>query len=237
MTEPIDPFGTAPSGSPTSPATQGAAAAPVAAPAPAASVHAAAGDPATVPATDLVRAGRNGRGVLDVVLALAAAVAIAGLAFAVGRTTAPPAVSTAFTRGGFAAGGGGAGTGAAPGFASGGAGRAGRGGVFAIEGSVVAVTSDHLTLTLASGQTVQIPLSNTTAYHRSSPATSADVVTGSHVLVQFAPRVPGSPNQSSGGGAGGQALPGQSPVASGQGGAGTPRFLSGAATDVTVVGQ
>ncbi len=194
-----------------------------------------AGDSSTAPSTRVDRAGRKQRGILDVILVVAAAVALAGVAFAIGRTTAPPITSAGSVRGSFGAGGDtGAGAGA------GGSGRAGRGGAFAIEGSVVAVTSDNLTLRLASGQTVQVPLSSTTTYHRSRPATSRDVATGSQVLVQFAPRVPGSPDQGGGGATGsgsGQVLPGQSPAAAGQGAQGELRFLSGAATEVTVVGQ
>ena len=216
MTEPIDRPSIGPDGPPARPDFHSEVVSP-------AVPSAASAAALPVAAVSSNRGGGPSR-ILDLLLALAAAVAIAGVAFAIGRMTAPTGVSTGLARGGFAAGGG---VGSGGGF-----GRAGRGGVLAIQGSVVAVTSDHLTLKLASGQTVQIPLSTTTAYHRSGPATVTDVATGSQVLVQFAPRVPGSPNQGSGGG--GQAVPGQSPAAPGQG---EPRFLSGAATDVTVVGQ
>ena len=49
------------------------------------------------------------------------------------------------------------------------------------------MTADQLTLKLASGQTVQIPLDSSTTYHSQAPATAADVTTGSTVQVQVRP--------------------------------------------------
>ncbi len=92
---------------------------------------------------------RRGRASSGLVLVGAMLVAIAGVAFAAGRTTAP--ASTASTAGGF-------GNGAAGPRASGDVGQAGGGGSISLSGTVVDVTSDHLTLELASGQTVQVAL-------------------------------------------------------------------------------
>ena len=58
------------------------------------------------------------------------------------------------------------------------------GGGITISGEVVEVTADHLTLKLASGQTVQIGLSGTTTFHSQAAATAADVTPGSTVNVQ-----------------------------------------------------
>jgi hypothetical protein len=163
---------------------------------------------------------------LDLLLALAAVVAIGGVAFAAGRMTAPAGGPT---RGAFGANGlpgqdttrtGGTGA-----FAGGNR----LGGTTAIKGQVVEITADHLTLKLASGQTVQIALAATTVFHQETAAAPADVATGRTVLVQLAPRTP---------------TPGQSPGAAfapGQGGpgsSGAPGGASlGAATDVTIVAQ
>jgi hypothetical protein len=177
-----------------------------------------------------VQAVKPRRNRLDLLLALAAVVAIGGVAFAAGRMTAPASSPFGGTaRGTFGANGlagqdtnrtGGAG-------AFGGANRLGA--AAAIKGQVVAITADQLTLKLATGQTVQIALAPTTVFHQEATAASADVATGRTVLVQLAPRTP---------------TPGQSPGAAfapGQGGpgsSGAPAGASvGAATDVTIVAQ
>ena len=124
--------------------------------------------------------GSSGRW-LNVLLGVAVAVAIGGVAFAVGRSTAPAQAAT-FQRGaGFrqrqlrvprraastrtrrrngATGRGGAGR-----FGLGG------GGV-TINGTVDSVSADSITITTASGQQVTLSLSGDTAYHTQTPATA-----------------------------------------------------------------
>jgi hypothetical protein len=139
------------------------------------------------------RKGPSSR-VLNVVLAAALVLAVGGIAFAIGRMTAPAA--TAATRGNFPAGGqgfngyfggrqGGGGGGLGGGVFAGGAG--GGTGV-TIEGTVDSVSATTLTLKLASGQTIQIALDPTTTYHAQTNASSSDVVSGGNVQVQLSVR-------------------------------------------------
>jgi hypothetical protein len=176
-----------------------------------------------------VQAVKPRRNRLDLVLALAAVVAIGGVAFAAGRLTAPASSQGGLARGAFGANG-------LPGQdtnRTGGTGAFGGGargaGAAAVKGQVVTVTASELTLKLASGQTVQIALAPTTAFHQEAAAAPTDIAAGSTVLVQLAPRTP---------------TPGQSPgavFAPGQGGPGSSgapgSFSLGAATDVTIVAQ
>ena len=135
-----------------------------------------------------VRKGPSTR-VLNTVLAGALVLAVAGIAFAVGRMTAPVAAASA--RGTFPGGGqglngyfggrqgnGGGTFGGA--FAAGGA-----GGGLTISGTVDSVSATTLTLKLASGQTIQIALDPTTTYHSQSNASASDIVTGGTVQVQL----------------------------------------------------
>ena len=173
-----------------------------------------------------VQAVKPRRNRLDLLLALAAVVAIGGVAFAAGRMTAPASSQLGgLARGTFGTNGqdtNRTGTGA---FAGGNR----LGGTAAIKGQVVEITADHLTLKLASGQTVQIALAATTVFHQEAAAASGDVATGRTVLVQLAARTP-TPGQSPGAVfAPGQGVPGSS---------GAPGGASlGAATDVTIVAQ
>jgi hypothetical protein len=116
---------------------------------------------------------------LDVALGLAAVVAVAGIAFAAGRLTAPQ--PTFGLGANFGANGGGSAPGSSPGAGF----RGGLGGTIALEGTITAVSADQLTLKLDSGQTVTVPLNAATAYHRQAAAGSADVQSGSKVLVQL----------------------------------------------------
>jgi hypothetical protein len=171
--------------------------------------------------TSIARPTRK-RGAIDIVLVVAAVFAVGGIGFAVGRVTAPASATVgAAGTGQFRAGNGGAGTGQL----GNGGGQLGNGGGFfgggagagiTISGEVTEVTADHLTLQLASGQSVQIPLDSSTTYHSQAPATAADVTTGSTVQVQV----------TRGGGNGG---PNASP------GTGQRGFSLGAASSVTVV--
>jgi hypothetical protein len=129
---------------------------------------------------------------VNVLLGLALVVAVGGVAFAVGRATAPASTATT-ARNGFGGQGGNGGNGgtfAGPG-ASGAPGRGfGPGGAtgaagFSVQGTVEAMDATSLTIKLASGQTVTIGLNGTTTYHKQAAATAADVTTGSTVLVQL----------------------------------------------------
>jgi hypothetical protein len=127
--------------------------------------------------------------VLNVVLILAAAVALGGVAFAVGRSSAP--VTSASARGNFPGGNfqGPPGASFAPG-ASGapggfGGGLGGVGGGLTLSGTVQSITNDTLTLTTESGQTVELSLDADTSYSRKSDAAASDVTTGSTVEVRL----------------------------------------------------
>ena len=152
------------------------------APTPAPSTSSAA-MPAAVAPTPVARRSRSAR-LLNVALAGAVALAIAGVAFAAGRLTAPPSV----TAGNFGNGGGQ--------FLPGGNGQNGQngrpngaGGLFngglTLEGTVESVTDTTLTLKTASGQTIQIALDGSTTYHAQTDATASDVTTGGKVLVRL----------------------------------------------------
>ncbi len=140
--------------------------------------------------------GKSGTsGWINVLLGLAVAVAIGGVAFAAGRMTAPAAAAGGFGRnvpGGFQGGGyfgrgyfGGAGDG------QGGRGLLGGGGGATIQGTVTSVSADKITITTAGGQTVDIALDGSTTYHEQSSATSGDVKTGGTVIVRLTLRQAG----------------------------------------------
>jgi hypothetical protein len=133
---------------------------------------------------------RSSTRALNAVLAIATVVAIGGVSFAVGRTTAPVAATGGranFGGGNFA---GGPNASFAPG-ASGapgtfqGRGGFGLGGAVTVSGTVQSVTSDSLTLTTASGQTVTFALTGDTGYHSQTAASAADVAAGAKVEVQL----------------------------------------------------
>jgi len=139
----------------------------------------------TVPVAP-VKAKPGGSRLLNVALAGALVLAIAGVAFAIGRFTAPATASAGGSQNGnggqfFRNGQGGQGG------ANGGQG--GPGGLFAggltLEGTVESVTDTTLTLKTASGQTIQIALNGSTTYHAQTDATASDVTTGGKVLVRL----------------------------------------------------
>jgi hypothetical protein len=123
--------------------------------------------------------------VVSVVLALAAAVAIAGVAFAIGRTTAQ---NVATTGGGITNPGTVPNGGAVPGFGddNGGAGldRGREFGFGGLSGTVTAINGDQLTVKLANGQTVTVALGSSTTYHTQATASQGDLATGQTVTVQ-----------------------------------------------------
>jgi hypothetical protein len=134
---------------------------------------------------------------LNVVLGLAALVAVGGIAFAIGRNTAPAAAGGGnfpggnFPGGNFAPNASGGLGGNFPGGslapdASGGLGGAfTRGGGFNLSGTVESITGDTLTLKTANGQTLEFGLGADTTYASKTPATAADVKPGSKVEVQL----------------------------------------------------
>lgn len=121
-------------------------------------------------------------GVLNLLLIGAAILAIGGVAFAVGRSTAPasafPGVG-GFTEGpivrsdgSFAPGAGGP-----RGFVSDGG--------LAIEGTVTSVDADSITLTLENGEEMTFALDGDTTYHEATDAAATDVVVGDDVSVKI----------------------------------------------------
>lgn len=160
---------------------------------------------------------KSGGGILNGVLVIAAAVALGGVAFAVGRGTAPVSAATGAGRGnqGVIVGPGGSfvpGNGQ-PGFG----GRGGLGGGLTVSGEVVSIDGDTMTIKTASGQTIEVKTGDSTTYHTQTPATAADVQTGSKVQVQL---------EFNGNGQGGFARPGAS---------GAPSGPAGTAGSVTVI--
>jgi hypothetical protein len=132
------------------------------------------------------RAGR----VLDIALALAAVLAIGGVAFAVGRATAPAPAQAArgfngnggfFRNGGSFDPGAGGGNGQGPRFAFGG------GGGLAIDGTVTAISADSITIKRADGQEVTFDLTGTTSYHQATTGAASDVSVGDNVSVRVTP--------------------------------------------------
>ncbi len=171
---------------------------------------------------------RSGSNLLSIALAVAGLVAVGGLAFAVGRVTAPATAATATRFGTDAAGSGFSGTGTnglggTRGNAFGGFAGAAN---LIVRGTVAAISADRLTLTVANGTSIEIPLSSSTTYHQQNAATVKDVEVGSSVLVEvggFARQL-GAPGSSAGGSFDPNATPNPSQVPS-----------LGPASDVTVV--
>jgi hypothetical protein len=133
----------------------------------------------------------GGGRLLNLVLVVAAAVAIGGVAFAVGRGTAPVSAATGAGRGNFGNGGGFPGGSFAPG-ASGQPGR-GFGGGFGgfggggltVRGTVESVDANSLTIKTANGQTITVATGASTTYNTQSPASASDVQAGKTVQVQL----------------------------------------------------
>jgi hypothetical protein len=138
------------------------------------------------PVAPVATAGRRSSRWLDILLAGAAVLAIAAVAFAVGRTTAPVAAASAFERGGFGPGGaivrpdGSFDPGAGP-----------RGmvldGGLSISGTVTAFDADSVTVKLESGREMTFALDGSTTYHEATDASSTDVAVGDDVSVKVEP--------------------------------------------------
>jgi len=139
----------------------------------------------SAPANPVVAiSARRGSRLLDIALALAAVLAIGGVAFAAGRITAPAGAGPAFARG-LAPGG----TIVTPDGSFDPNGPTGPGGLalnggLAIDGTVTAVDADSITLKLADGQEMTFALDDTTAYHEAADASSSDVAVGDDVSVK-----------------------------------------------------
>jgi hypothetical protein len=163
--------------------------------------------------------------VVNLVLGLAGIVAIGGVGFATGRLTAPTPQAAQFGNGQFQGGGQLPGGGSfPPGFGDGqGGGFVGGGfrSASVLEGTIVAVTSDSLTLRIGNavdggqGTEIVIPLSTATAVHTQASASSGDLASGQTVLVQLGTPAAGST---------------AAPVASG-----APSQIQAAASDVTIL--
>jgi hypothetical protein len=141
----------------------------------------------TEPRAPLVKPKSSSR-TLNAVLVIAAVVAIGGVSFAIGRTTAPAAASVrGIPDGGFQGAFPGAslapGESAAPGFPGGGQG--GFGGGLTISGTVSSVDGDALVVTTDSGQTVEFTLDGETTYQAKTETTSTAVAPGVTVEVRL----------------------------------------------------
>ena len=139
---------------------------PPAAPAPAPITYSA---PPVRPAKKQNRSG-------TVLLAVAGLVAVAGVAFAGGRLTAPPAAAADgttrtgnFPFGSFTPGGGFRGGG---GNFPGGGGALGLARSIDVRGQVTAVTADSITIQTDAGTDVTLPINSSTTYHSATAATS-----------------------------------------------------------------
>ncbi|MFL5720648.1 MAG: hypothetical protein ACJ778_09260 [Chloroflexota bacterium] len=152
----------------------------------------AAGPVTSDPAAVIPAARSRGSGgrILNIVLGIAIAVAIGGVAFAVGRTTAPASAATT-GRGGFGTNNANAsfaprGSGA-PGFGGRGAFGGFGGAGLTIRGTVESVDSDSVTIKTPNGQTIEVSTGADTTYNTETPASATDVTEGKTVQVQIQP--------------------------------------------------
>ena len=135
-----------------------------------------------VPVVAVAPRAKSG-GILNLLLIGAAVVAVGGVAFAIGRSTAP---ANAFPRVGITDGGPAIGPGGS--FAPGADGPRGfaLGGGPSMDGTVTAVDADSLTLTLANGDEVTFKLDDATTYREATDASATDVAVGDDVSVKVA---------------------------------------------------
>ncbi len=178
--------------------------------------------PVLVPPVTGRRSSGSSR-LINVALGVAVLVAAAGVSFALGRATAPPAAAStgrfglgsgAVPNGSFAPGGNGTFRGGNGGFL----GRGGAGAGLTIQGTVASVTGDSMTITTTGGQTITIGLDSSTTYHQQAPGSSSDVQTGKTVIIDVTGGFRGGAAEGNGG-------------ANGNGGTSS----LGTAADVTVV--
>jgi hypothetical protein len=197
---------TAPFAPPTPPVPQPVFAAPEPAPVPVQPVAAAPVAAGVAASGGGAPATRGSARLLNAVLGVAVLVAVAGIAFAVGRTTAPAgAGSVASLTDPNAGGGAGSGNGQGPLGGQGpgagfdlngngggpdddgdGVGRGPFGGFGAsigISGTVQSVSADSVTISLPDGTAVTFGIDGSTTYHLQADATASDVTVGSTVIV------------------------------------------------------
>jgi len=138
----------------------------------------------TVATSPSDRPGRGRNTVTSILLAVAAVVALGGVAFAVGRVTAPGATANATINSRLF---GGAGQGhvfpGTNGLPNGGP-LDPDGGGLQLQGTITGIDGDTLTVQLANGNSIEVTTSSSTAYHRQIAGTAADVGSGSTVIVQ-----------------------------------------------------
>ena len=148
--------------------------------------------PATPPAPSRGTGGRW----LNVLLVVALGIAIGGVAFAVGRSTAPAAAATTngngFRNGGFV----GAANGPQGSFAPGASFVPGQGGFrggllgagsLTITGTVTAMDASGVTIKTANGDEVTIATDGSTTYHTATTGSASDVTVGANVDVRSPP--------------------------------------------------
>jgi hypothetical protein len=116
----------------------------------------------STPPPPVIAPVKKGDRTFTILLAVGLLIAVGGVAFAVGRVTAPAQAAT--TRGTF--------------------GRGGFGGGVLVTGTVDSVSGTTMTLKEANGSTVTVNLASTTTYHAQAAATAADVTTGKQVQVE-----------------------------------------------------
>lgn len=134
---------------------------------------------APLPAPAAAPSRRRSSRVLDLALAGAAVVAIGGVAFAIGRVTAPASVAMGFAPGGVITRPGGSfdpGTGPGPRFAFGGG--------LTVDGTVTAVDADSITVKTADGNEMTFDTDGSTAYRQATDASASDVAVGDDVSVK-----------------------------------------------------
>lgn len=142
------------------------------------------------PVAPIVVAPRQGSGRwLNILLGAAAILAIGGVAFAVGRTTAPAAAAGPGTFPGGPNGvilspDGSFDPGAVPGGGAGGPGLFGSGGL-TIDGTVASIDGDTMTITLPSGEAMDVTMDDDTTYHSATEASEDDVAIGDDVTVRL----------------------------------------------------
>ena len=158
--------------------------------------------PAPLVSTMTPRKNRASAG--TALLLVGALVAIGGVAFAVGRVTAPAAATTT------GLGAAGRGTGGEGGFGPGGFGGAGgfgggrNGGALSVTGTVVSIDANSIQVKLANGTTQTLTLGSSTTYRDSTSGSAADVVPGATVQVALdlgtgtGPTASGQPRPSGG---------------------------------------
>jgi hypothetical protein len=145
--------------------------------------------PAAPVAPVVVAPRREGGTWLNILLGAAAVLAVGGVAFAIGRSTAPAAAAGLGTfpggqNGVILAPNGSFDPGAAPGGGAGGPGLFGSGGL-TIEGTVASIDGGTMTITLESGETMAVTLDGDTTYHAATEASEDDVAIGDDVAVRL----------------------------------------------------